>query len=68
MIANPQGDSIYVLLTKFRHTEDGDDVKGYAYSHNCPRGPGGGLLQRIATNPKTMQWVNVDPDDLPPKP
>lgn len=69
MIANPGGDSIYILLTKFRRTADGDEISGYSFSNNCPIAAphAGGLLQRIASDPKTMQWVNFDPDDDPAK-
>jgi hypothetical protein len=70
MIANPQGDSIYILLTRFRRTADGDEISGYSFSNNCPVAAphAGGLLQRIASDPKTMQWVNIHPDDEPSKP
>ena len=69
MIANPNSDTIYILLTTFRHTADGYDVNGYTYLNGCPVAPGGGgLLQRIATDPKTMKEINFDPDEIPAKP
>jgi len=70
MIANPQGDSIYILLTKFRRAADGDEISGYSFSNNCPIAAphAGGLLQRIASDPKTMEWVNIHPDDEPARP
>lgn len=68
-IGDPNGDTICILLTTFRNTEAGYDVTGYTYLNGCPvAAGGGGLLQRIATDPKTMKWINVDPDLIPPNP
>jgi hypothetical protein len=68
MIANPQGDTIYILLTQYQLTTDGYEVKGYTYMNGCPVAPGGGgLLQRIATDSTTMKVIN-DPDEPAKKP
>ena len=60
---------IHILLTTFRHTADGYDVNGYTYLNGCPVAPGGGgLLQRIATDPKTTKEINFYPDEIPARP